>query len=50
MIISNNLHNLVIYSDRVTKGDCHGIHDYFVHTFISHITYCFTPEAVGIEK
>ena len=47
--MSENLHNLAIYSDRMAKGDYDAVYEYFDENFFSHVTPRVNPEAVGTD-
>lgn len=47
--MSENLHNLAIYSDRMAKGDYDAVYDYFAENFFSHVTPRVNPDAVGTD-
>lgn len=45
--MSQNLHNLAIYSDRMAKGDYDAVYEYFAPKFFSHVTERVNPAEVG---
>lgn len=45
--MSQNLHNLALYSDRMAKGDYDAVYEYFAEKFMSHVTERVVPERVG---
>jgi len=45
--MSKNLHDLAIYSDRMSKGDYDAVYEYFDETFFSHVTNRVNPEMAG---
>jgi len=45
----NNLHNLAIYSDRMSKGDYDAVYEYFADHFKSNVTARVNPAAVGTD-
>ena len=40
---------LLLYSDRMAKGDYQAVYDYFDETFFSHVTPRVNPDAVGTD-
>jgi predicted ester cyclase len=47
--MSDNLHHLAIYSDRMQKGDYSAVYEYFTENFISHVTRRVNPAAVDTD-
>jgi predicted ester cyclase len=47
--MSKNLHDLAIYSDRMTRGDYAAVYDYFSDNFMSHVTQRVAPDRVGTD-
>lgn len=47
--MSKNLHNLAIYSDRMSKGDYKAVYEYFDDNFFSHVTPRVNPDAIGTD-
>ena len=47
--MSQNLHDLAIYSDRMANADYAAVYEYFADTFMSHVTARVNPAAVGTD-
>ncbi len=47
--MSDNLHHLANYSDRMANGDYDAVFEYFSDNFMSHVTQRVNPEAVGTD-
>jgi len=47
--MSKNLHDLAVYSNRMSEGDYDAVYDYFADNFMSHVTERVNPTAVGTD-
>ena len=43
--MSDNLHKLAVYSERMAKADYDAVYEYFDETFFSHVTNRVNPAA-----
>lgn len=47
--MSQNLHNLALYSERMIRGDYDAVYEYFDEQFFSHVTERAAPERIGTD-